>query len=263
MTRDPKPYAGTQAVIRAMTLLKVFTDEQPEWGLSELARAVNLNKTTTFRILTALESEGMLMRSPQSDTYRLGPEIVVLGGRALRANDLRSVARPFLEQLATQTGETATLEIEIDNRMLIIDEVIGDYLMNSTQSLGTRWPLYATSTGLAMLAEYSPEKLAEYLANPLEEITPKTITSPEILHQMLDETRERGYSIANETLEIGLVVVGSVVRNHDGLIVAAISLGAPAIRFTPDRVPEMGELVAKTAVSLSTRLGYQPNLSPA
>ncbi|KAA3660126.1 MAG: IclR family transcriptional regulator [Chloroflexi bacterium] len=257
MNNSPKPYAGTQAVIRAMRLLKVFTDEQPEWGLSAIAKTVGLNKTTAYRLLTALESEGLLMRSPHADAFRLGPEIVVLGGRALRANDLRSVAKPALEHLAAQTGETATLEIKVDNRMLIIDEVIGDYLMNSTQSLGTRWPLHATSTGLAILAHYSDNELAEFLAEPLAQITPKTCISSDVLCQELENTRLRGYSVANETLEIGLVVVGAVVRNHDDRIVAAISLGAPAIRFTPVHVPEMGKLVLETAVSISSQLGYQ------
>ena len=257
MNINPKPYAGTQAVIRAVKLLKVFTDEQPEWGLSAIAKTVGLNKTTAYRLLTALESEGLLMRSPHADTFRLGPEIVVLGGRALRANDLRSMARPALEQLATQTGETATLEILVDNQMLIIDEVIGDYLMNSTQSLGTRWPLHATSTGLAMLAHYSDQQLADFWAEPLAKITPKTIISPDALCRELENTRLRGYSVATETLEMGLVVVGAVVRNHDGRIVAAISLGAPAIRFTPERVPEMGELILETAVSISSKIGYQ------
>ena len=73
--------------------MKAFDDERPSWGLSELAREVGLNKTTAFRLLSALESEGMVARQA-NDTYRLGPEIVVLGGRALRNNDLRSVSRP-------------------------------------------------------------------------------------------------------------------------------------------------------------------------
>ncbi|MCP5094246.1 MAG: IclR family transcriptional regulator [Chloroflexi bacterium] len=261
MNEKTKPYPGTQAVLRAMTLLKVFTDEKPEWGLSDLARSANLNKTTTYRLLTALESEGMIMRGRNADTYMLGPEVVVLGGRALRANDLRSVARPHLVHLAEITGETATLEILMADEVLIIDEVIGEHLMNSTQSLGTRWPLYATSTGLVMLAHFAPEKLDAVLQRPLPAITPKTITDPTILRQELNATRQRGYSIADETLEIGLVVVGAIVRNHDGRIVAAISLGAPAIRFTPDRVPEMGKLVCDTAVQISAQLGYKPTNS--
>ncbi|MBK7896266.1 MAG: helix-turn-helix domain-containing protein [Anaerolineaceae bacterium] len=76
----PQPYPGTQSVLRAMSLLKAFDDERREWGLAALAREVGLNKTTTFRLLTALESEGMVAKRPSTETYTLGPEIVVLGG---------------------------------------------------------------------------------------------------------------------------------------------------------------------------------------
>src|SRR5262245_12218403 len=107
------PYPGTQAVRRAVALLKAFTDEQPEWGLTELARALKLNKTTAYRLLTALEKEGFVARSP-ADAYRLGPEAIALGGRALRSNDLRSVSHAELEWLAQITKETATLEVFAD-----------------------------------------------------------------------------------------------------------------------------------------------------
>src|SRR5438045_3142394 len=93
------PYPGTQAVLRAITLLKAFTDDHPELTLSELARRVGLNKTPTFRLMTALESEGMVARNPSTEAYRLGPEIIVLGGHAQRSNDLLFASRPALEVL--------------------------------------------------------------------------------------------------------------------------------------------------------------------
>ena len=251
-------YPGTQSVLRAMSLLKAFDDERREWGLADLAEEVGLNKTTTFRLLTALESEGMVARRPFAETYILGPEIVVLGGRALRNNDLRSLVKPELEQMAAISGETATLEIiSGDDSVLIIDEVIGNHLVGSSQSLGTRWPMVATSTGMAMLA-YLPEARVELvLQRPLPALTAKTITDPAVLRQELARTRQRGYSFVSEWLEEGLNVVGAPLFNHDGQVIAAISLGAPAIRFTPERVPEMGELVLETAVRISTKLGYK------
>ena len=251
-------YPGTQSVLRAVSLLKAFDDERREWGLAELALEVGLNKTTAFRLLTALESEGMIARRPYSETYTLGPEIVVLGGRALRNNDLRSLAKPELEQMATASGETATLEIMSgDDHVLIIDEVIGNHLVGSSQSLGTRWPMFATSTGMAMLAHLPEKKVDAVLKRPLPALTPKTITDPVTLHQHLKEIRQRGYSHVEEWLEVGLVVVGAPLFNHDRQVIAAISLGAPAIRFTPDRVPAMGNLVKETAVRISAKLGCQ------
>ncbi|HKZ69362.1 MAG TPA: helix-turn-helix domain-containing protein, partial [Anaerolineales bacterium] len=77
----PEPYPGTQAVLRAVTLLKAFSDSQPELGLADLARTTKLNKTTAFRMLTALESAGLVAKNPETDSYRLGPEVIALGGR--------------------------------------------------------------------------------------------------------------------------------------------------------------------------------------
>ncbi len=258
-TNRPQPYPGTQSVLRAMSLLKAFDDERREWGLAELAERVGLNKTTAFRLLTALESEGMVARRPFAETYILGPEIVVLGGRALRSNDLRSLAKPELEQMAAISGETATLEIMSgEDHVLIIDEVIGNHLVGSSQSLGTRWPMYATSTGMAMLAHLPEAHVARVLQRPLAALTPKTVTETAVLRQELVHTRERGYSFVEEWLEEGLIVVGAPLFNHDGQVIAAISLGAPAIRFTPARLPEMGGLVKETAERISAKLGYKP-----
>lgn len=257
MKAKTQPYPGTQSVLRAMSLLKAFDDARREWGLAELAREVGLNKTTTFRLLTALESEGMVAKRPSTETYTLGPEIVVLGGRALRANDLRTLARPELEQMAAASGETATLEIiSGEDHVLIIDEVIGNHLVGSSQSLGTRWPMVATSTGVALLA-HLPEGFVEaVLAKPLVALTQKTVTDTAVLRQELAQTRQRGYSFVQEWLEEGLIVVGAPLFNHDGQVVAAISLGAPAIRFPAAREPAMGQLVKQTAQRISAKLGW-------
>lgn len=257
MKTKTQPYPGTQSVLRAMSLLKAFDDERREWGLAELAQEVGLNKTTAYRLLTALESEGMVARRPSAETYTLGPEIVVLGGRALRGNDLRSLAKPELEQIAAISGETATLEIiSGEDEVLIIDEVVGSHLVGSLQSLGTRWPLYATSTGIAMLAHLPEEWVARVLVRPLPALTPKTMTDTAVLRQELAHTRQRGYAFLEECLEEGLNVVGAPLFNHDGQVVAAISLGAPVIRFPPERAPEMGKLVQEAAQRISVKLGY-------
>jgi IclR family acetate operon transcriptional repressor len=257
MKTKTQPYPGTQSVLRAMSLLKAFDDERREWGLAELAQAVGLNKTTTFRLLTALESEGMVARRPFAETYILGPEIVVLGGRALRANDLRTLVKPELEQMAAASGETATLEIiSGEDHVLIIDEVIGNHLVGSSQSLGTRWPMFATSTGIAMLAHLPDEWVDRVLAQPLPQLTAKTVTETAVLRQELTNIRQRGYSFVQEWLEEGLLVVGAPLFNHDGQVVAAISLGGPAIRFSQEREPEMGQLVKQTAQRISQKLGW-------
>jgi len=251
-------YPGTQAVARAVALLKAFDDDHPAWGLSELARATGLNKTTAFRLLAALEREGMVGRAPDGERYILGPEIVVLGGRALRGNNLRSVARSELEALAAATGETASLEILSGREMLVIDELVGGHLMSGVPDLGSRWPLHASSTGLALLAFLPEEQARALLPAALRPVTARTLTARIELWRELAETRARGYSVGDETLEVGLVALAAPVYDHDGRAVAALSVAGPKLRVTPECVPLIGEQVAAAAARVSAQLGYRP-----
>ena len=258
MTKTKKPYTGTQAVLRAISILKVFNEDRPVWSLNELVQKVGLNKTTTFRLLTALESEGFVARSPNADTYMLGPEIVVLGGQALRSNNLRSLSRPELKVLADATGETASLEVLSGNQVVIIDEILGDHLVSGIPSIGTRWPALATSTGKAILAHIHQEQLDAILKKPLVKFTPKTVTSVEVLRKELVQIRKQGFAIADESLEMGFIAIGSAVKNHDREVVAAISVGGPRMRFTAKRIPQIALQVRETADRISASLGYRP-----
>jgi DNA-binding IclR family transcriptional regulator len=254
---DKQAYPGTQSVQRAIALLKVFDDANPTWGLAELSRETGLNKTTTFRLLSALEQEGMVARAQDGERYVLGPEVVVMGGRALRTNNLRTLARPELEALAESTRETASLEILSRREMLVIDEIVGGHLMSGVPSLGSRWPLHAASTGLAVLAFLPEELTAELLPPTLRPVTSHTTTSRVALRHELAEIRERGYSIADETLEVGLIALAAPVYNHDGQVVATVSVAGPKVRLTPDCVPTIGAQVVATAERVSARLGYR------
>ena len=252
-----EPYPGTQAVMRALALLKSFTDEKPELNLVELAQAVDLNKTTTFRLLTALESEGLITRTSESDAYRLGPESIALGGRAIRANGLPKVSRPELETLAQQTKETVTIEILSGEQSLTLDEISGSYVVGVARYIGTRWPLHATSTGKVLLAHLPPARLDSVLTAPLTAYTPHTITEMTALRQELAQVREQGYAIGNEELEIGFVAVGAPVRDHNSGVVAAIGVGGSSARLSQTVVFEMIDLVMAAAQRISEQLGYR------
>jgi DNA-binding IclR family transcriptional regulator len=252
------PYPGARAVTRAVSLLKAFTDSQPEWGLSELAQAAGLNKTTTFRLLAALESEGLIARNPQTDAYRLGPEAIVLGGRALRANGLRAVSRAELEALAQETGETATLEVLTDSDALILDEVLSRHMIGGTPSIGTRWPAHTTSTGKTILAALPDDLLNTALPRRLPTPTDKSIADRETLRAELAKVRRQGYAVASEELEPGFVAIGAPVHDHNGQVIAAISVGGPKNRMPADRIAEIATLVKAAAERISKQLGHKP-----
>lgn len=254
-------YPGTQSVVRAIRLLKLFGGEQAEWTLADLVDTINLNKTTVFRMLTALESEGLLERT-EAGNYRLGPEMVALGGRAMLHNSLRQVASPLLEELVELTGERTTLEQPVLNpdgshAMLVLIEIQGKHLISINQFIGSRLPLHATSTGKAYLAFMDTDERELVLQEAFPEITDKTITDLDILREDIFQTQQRGYAIAIGELEAGLMAAGAPIRNHSGEPIATVSIEGPDSRISEERLHELGQALVKTAEQISYRLGYR------
>jgi IclR family acetate operon transcriptional repressor len=254
----PEAYPGTQAVLRAVALLKTFTADRPERGLADLARAVGLNKTTAYRLLAALESERMLERGRDGASYRLGPELVALAGRAQGALDLREASRAALAGLAQETRETATLEVLVGRDTLILEEAMGSYVLGSMPSIGTRWPAHATSTGKTILAFLTKEERDLALPKVLTPVTPRTVADRAALERDLARVRERGYALSQEELELGFVAVGAPVYGADGRVAAAISVGGPRARLTPAAIGALARRLPVAAARVSERLGFEP-----
>ena len=242
------PHHGTQAISRALGLLRAFTDETPAWSLTRLAEATGLNKTTTLRLLRALERDGFVAREDGAERYRLGPEAIAIGARAARANPLRQAARAELEMLARETGETATLEVLVGGDVLIVDEVAGRRLMTAGE-IGVLYPAHATGTGKVLLAAARvppPEHLAA--------LTPNTITDPARLRLELDAAEAAGYAWNREELERDFAAVGAPVRDGSGLVTAAIGLGGPVTRMLEREAIHVAAVV-RAARRVSRRIG--------
>jgi DNA-binding IclR family transcriptional regulator len=252
-----KAYSGTQAVRRAVALLERFSDERPSWTVTDLAEAVNLNRTTTYRLLTALASADLVTRDVAGDSYRLGSNLIALGGRAQRANRLRPLVQSELVHLVETTGETATLEILTGWEMLIVEEVVSDRLLSCSQSIGTRWPVYATSTGLALLAHLPEEQVKEVLAGSLRAITTKTETDAGRIRQKLAQVQQQGYAVLAEALELGYVAIAAPIFNHEGQPIATLSVGGPLVRLTTEMIEEIGRLLHEAAGRVSYQLGFR------
>lgn len=246
---QPCPPQGAQAALRAVRLLKIFSNERPEMSLAELSKASGLNKTTTHRLLRALQSEGLIERNAATSAYSLGAGLMALGVQALSSNDLRRRVRPLLRMLAKETGETATLEVPVEDSMLILDEVAGSHVLGAAGNVGTRWPIHATSTGKVWLA-YEDTGL-DRLREKLQPLTARTEVRKDAFPAQFMEIRRRGYAVTVDELEDGFTAVATVIRGSLGDVQGALSIGGPTQRLSAARRAELGTSLCRTAAQLN------------
>ena len=218
-------------------------------SLAELSRASGLNKTTTHRLLRALQSESLIDRNPATSSYSLGAGLMALGVQALASSDLRRRVRPVLRTLARETGETATLEVPFEDSMLILDEVAGNHVLGSAGNIGTRWPIHATSTGKVWLA--FDETGIDRLGETLKALTANTLTDKDALQPQLAEIRRRGYAITVDEIEEGFTAVATIIRGVLGDVQGALSIGGPTQRLTAARRKELGTVLSRAAQRLN------------
>jgi DNA-binding IclR family transcriptional regulator len=252
------PRAGVQAVRRAAGLLKAFTRAAPQRRLSELVRESGLSKSTTHRLLTTLEQEGLLARSADGEAYQPGPALHALAGLALGVPGLRAAARAELLALAAATAETATLEVRAGAEVLIVDEAVGPHVVGAMPSAGERWPLHATSTGKVLLAGLAEPARLLALPQALAAFTGRTLVDRQALLRELRSVAARGWATSVEELEPGFVALGAPVRDSRGEVVAALGVGGPRNRLNASVLARLARLVPEAAQRVSERLGFRP-----
>ncbi len=241
--------AGTQAVVRALRLLRAFTPAQPELSLAQLSTSQGLKKTTAYRLLLALESEGLVERS--AGTYHLGPEVIALGSQALLTSDLRLRVRPTLERIAAQTGEATTLEVLVGDHVLILDGVRGRHVVSASLEIGVHWPVHATSTGKCLVARLPETSQRRLLELGLPSFTEQTVTDPDLLLGELEAIRSRGFAVANQELEPDYVAIAAAFGGPMRDVEGALSVGGPVSRFPEQRIEVLGKLLRLEAERLS------------
>ncbi|MGW0806802.1 IclR family transcriptional regulator [Nonomuraea sp. NPDC002799] len=237
-----------QSVDRAIAILEILARDGAT-RVTDLAVALDVHKSTAFRLLAALEQGGLVEQSGDRGRYRLGFGVVRLAGAATAQLDLSRESKPVCLRLAEAVGETVNIAVPQDGYTVNISQVRGPAAISGHNWVGQRTPSHATSSGKVLLAFGALRLPAE-----LERYTPHTITSAAALG--LDQIRERGWAATVEELEVGLNAAAAPVRGSDGSVVAAVSVSGPSYRLTPERLPEVGELLAGGAREISQRIGY-------
>ncbi len=238
--------ARIQSVDRAVDLLLAVAAAGPAAaGVPALARVCSLNRATAWRLLKTLQARGMVTVDETTGRYSLGLTALELGGAA-GPGAVIAAARPALERLSRETGETASLAMPGVGGLTYVDEVRPTAVLTAGW-LGRTVPLHATSTGKALLAFLPAAEVSRVLAEELSAFTDATITSPEALAAELAATRARGYGTCAGELESSLYGVSAPVLDRSGRPLAVLSIWGPRERVPEQTFARLGAMAVQAA----------------
>ena len=242
---------------RGLSILGFFK-RSPEAAIPEVAEAIGLSRSTTYRIAERLRELGFLEVNAATSRWRLGREAVQLGVAALQSTDVMQVAPEALRLLLDMAGEAVNLAVFDADSMVLLYREQGLQSVTISSRPGSHRPMHASSLGKAFLAAMQDSERRVLLGRlPLSRHTSTTITSTTALEREMAEIRRRGYSIDDGEFEATLACCAAAVFDHRGQPVAAISVSGPVERVSP-QIERIGRLVADTARAISQRLGHIP-----
>ena len=220
-----------QSLDRGLAVIRAFGPDREKLSLSEVARATGLTRAAARRFLLTLVKLGY-MRSDGRE-FSLRPRVLELGYAYLSGLALPEVAAPHLEELVARLHESSSISVLDGHHVVYVARVPTKRIMTVAISVGTRFPLYATSMGRVLLAAMSEEELERYLAEAVfESFTGRTVTDPDRLRTIVHEVARQGYAIVDQELEEGLRAVAAPIRGSADVGTASINVSAHASRVS-------------------------------
>jgi DNA-binding IclR family transcriptional regulator len=258
----PNPAAGNlpgrlSSVSTAVRLLKAFSEQQIEIGISDLAKRLGVAKSTVHRLAVTLVAQGMLEQNPDTGKYRLGIALFRLGSLVRRRMTVSNEARPLLRELREKVNETVHLAVLDGSEIMYVYNLESTQAIRMRSDVGVRKPAYCTAEGQAILAFQGADVVERVIRDGLEARTPQTITDGDKLKKVLEAIRQRGCAIEDEESEPGMRCIAAPIRNDGGEVVAAIGLAGPVSRLSKKAVAGFIPHVVETAAAISDRLGYR------
>ena len=246
----------SQSLIRGLEILKCFTPDKPVLRLIDLANQLNIAKSTIFRYLSTLQDLDYITKDEHSKGYKLGIKVLDLGFTALKGLGFTDIATPYVEELARQCQESASIAVLDGFYIVYVARSATKRWMSTNLTIGTKLPAYCTCLGKVLLA-YKPfsevKKILE--EGELRSYTPNTITNLDVLEKELLSIKENGYAINNQELEIGLLSAGAPIYDAKGSVIAAINISMSSARVSLEElkqkyIPKLIQVAEKISFKL-------------
>ena len=244
------------AVERALVILKMIAFSETGVGVREIARGLGISPSVAQKSVQALVAQGFARQNAETQLYELGSMAIQVGLAGLLRLELRQVARPYLRELVSATGESSFLGIRQGDGAVYIDKVLSNTELRMDVPLGSSRPLNCTAVGKSLLA-YLPETSLEQLAREgaFKQSTPNSISDLPALAEEMASIRERGVALDREEFVQGAMCLAAPIRNHEGDVIASVVVSGPIQRIEP-RLEEMARKIKSCGDAISKALGY-------
>jgi len=245
-----KPTSSIQVIDRSARLMEAITTSGDKSSLKILSAETGLHPSTAFRILSSLIAVGFVERD-NAGNYFIGRTISHLANSARRGVDLREEARPIMEQLRDEIGETINLTVREGDEVIYIERATPNRMMRVEQVIGSRAPLHVTAVGKLMLGELGDEFIQAYSERSgLKPYTTHTFSTINALSDNIHTSSAQGFAYDNEEAEIGVGCIGVLIYNNKGDVIGGLSISAPIER----RKDEWAILLKQAAKTISEKL---------
>ncbi|MDU0205449.1 MULTISPECIES: IclR family transcriptional regulator [Paenibacillus] len=247
-----------QALDRALKILDLFDEYTTELKITEISARMELHKSTVHSLLKTLQMHGYINQDVETGKYKLGLKLLEKGQLMLQSLDIRTAARKHLVALSEQTGQTTHLVILDGKEGVYLDKVEGEKAAIRYSRIGRRISLHSSAVGKVLTAFRTKDEIDALLRNyQFSKITDETIIGKDAFVNELNEVRNQGYSIDNQENEPGVRCAAAPIFEHNGSIVAAISISTLVSAVDDSLFKAYIALLKKEAEAISLTLGFR------
>ncbi|GAB2737569.1 IclR family transcriptional regulator [Salinifilum aidingensis] len=250
-----EPRNASSMLRNGISILHAFSVDEPALGVTEIARRVDLHKSTVSRLLHQLEQMDLVLRDPESGRFRLGLGLIGIAGPLLANLDVRRLAYPSLERLTERTGETSALVVWSGHESLSVEQVASPKQVKHTTPIGTRYTTAASASVQVFLSELPEGRARELLERGLLRSAHPDESEMGACLERLAAVRRSGVAVNAGETHVEEVGISAPVRDHRGHLVAALLLSAPSFRVSSELRTQLAGTVRETAAEVSARLG--------